>query len=250
MIVAENHAIARRQTGMKGTTAALIVAVCCISGAAAAEEEGLFKRLGDAAGDAADAIVDTTKKVGDTVGETISSTEELVSNEPTPEETRAKLDTMADATLQRFFDEIPGGQDLFDRSAGYAVFDTRKVTIFPLSAGYGRGVAVDRETDARTYMQMGSGGVGGAIGIGGFVSQIVILFEYDGLLQDFVTNGYDASAEAQMKVDREVTGDTLYFQDGRSVFVLGTRGWRVAATAGGTRYWPDKALNAGLETGG
>ncbi len=46
------------------------------------------------------------------------------------------------------------------------MFDTRKATLFGAVAGFGKGVAVSRLTGARTYMNMGTGGVGLAFGFG------------------------------------------------------------------------------------
>ena len=205
--------------------------------------DNLFDKIEGVAKDASDAVVNTGKTVGSAVEDTVTSTENLFSNEDTPEATRAKLDAMSEEVLARLFTEVAGSQALFDTSQGYAVFDTRRVTVFPVTAGGGRGVAVDRETGQRTYMQMGTGGVGAALGIGGFESQMVILFETEDLFLRFVTDGYDASAEAEMKVDEDVTQQTLRFENGRRVFVLGKRGWRVAASVGGTKYWRDPQLN-------
>lgn len=56
---------------------------------------------------------------------------------------------VADATLQRPFADEPGSRALFDKSIGYAVFDTRQVS-YLIAAGYGRGVAMDRATGKRT----------------------------------------------------------------------------------------------------
>ena len=33
------------------------------------------------------------------------------------------------------------------------------------------------------------------------------------------------------------------FVDGRAIFVLTKQGWKISATAAGTRYWADKNLN-------
>jgi lipid-binding SYLF domain-containing protein len=60
---------------------------------------------------------------------------------------------MAEKTLSQLFAEQPASRELFDRSAGFAVFDTREASFYVV-AGYGRGVAVDRRNDSRTYMKM------------------------------------------------------------------------------------------------
>ena len=103
-----------------------------------------------------------------------------MTNEPTPQETRDKLDAMADETLARLFAEQPEAAELFELSAGYAVFDTRKLVLFGLAAGAGRGVAVSRaEDERRIYMNMATAGVGMSLGLGGFETQVAILFKDD-----------------------------------------------------------------------
>lgn len=203
----------------------------------------LLDDIGAAAKGAGDAVLDTSKKIGQAVDDAAHDADDLFSNEATPEETRAKLDAMTDETLAHLFEDVPASQPLFEHSAGYAVFDTRKLTVFPVTAGAGRGVAVDRVTEGRTYMQMATGGLGASLGIGGFETQVVMLFETEALLQDFVRDGYDAAAEAEAKFDDDTTHEALRFDNGRKVFVLGTRGWRVAASIGGSKFWPDRKLN-------
>jgi len=202
---------------------------------------------------AAEGLLDSIKsganKVGDgvktgvnAVGDAVESTGDLVRNEETPEATRAKLDRMEADVMARLLAENAEAARVFDVAAGYAAFDTRQVTIFPLSGGFGRGVAVAPD-GARTYMQMGTGGVGAAFGIGGFESQFVILFETPVDFERFVVSGYDASAEAGAMAGDERDASKVQFTDGRSFFVLSKTGWRVNANANGTKYWKDKKLN-------
>ena len=180
--------------------------------------------------------------VAESVGETLDSTADLVTGEPTPEETRDKLDNMADAALQRLFEEQADARSLFESSVGYAVFDTRKLTLVGLTGGGGRGVAVSPRNE-RIYMRMGTAGVGLSLGIGGFETQVVIMFEDEVRFQDFVTRGLDASAEAGAMFDEEKENLRVRFVDGRAFFFLTKRGWKIAASAAGTKYWPDRSLN-------
>ncbi|MCV2890238.1 lipid-binding SYLF domain-containing protein [Ruegeria aquimaris] len=212
--------------------------------------ESLLGKLKQGAESAGDAIGRGAEKVGETletgaeaVGESINSTVELVSNEDTPEETRAKLDAMANEVLDRLLRENDQAATLYAESAGYAAFDTRKVTVFPVAAGYGRGVAVSNADGQRVYMNLGTGGLGAAMGIGGFATQFVILFETAGDFEEFVTNGYDATGETSAMYGDEKAEQTVQFKDGRSIFVLGKTGWRVAASASGTKYWKAPDLN-------
>lgn len=209
------------------------------TGAGNANAEGLLDNLKKGAGK----VGEVAKKGVDAAGNAIDSTRELVKDEETPEATRTKLDRMADEVLARLIEENSEAARALELSAGYAAFDMRRISIFPLSGGYGRGVAVSRPEGARTYMQMGTGGVGAAFGIGGFESQFVIMFETPVDFDRFAENGYDASADAGAMQGDERTTAEVKFTNGRSFFVLSKKGWRVNANASGTKYWQDEDLN-------
>ena len=134
--------------------------------------------------------------VAERLEEGADSSVDLMTNELTPQETRDELDAMADETLSRLLVERPEAEGLLELSTGYAVFDTRKVVLFGLAAGAGRGVAVSRPTGQRIYMNMGTAGVGMSLGLGGFETQVVLLFQKEWDFNEFVTMGYDATAEA------------------------------------------------------
>ena len=87
--------------------------------------------------------------------------------------TRADIDTDAAAIIAEF-KHMKGGQALFDKAAGYAVFRVTKAGLGASGAG-GGGVAVDKKTGDRTYMRMGSAGVGFTFGVSRY--DIVILFQ-------------------------------------------------------------------------
>jgi S1-C subfamily serine protease len=200
------------------------------------------EKVGQTAGSAAEAVGKATNAVVEHANETVESTKEDLRDEPTPVETRAKLDAIADVALQRLFADEPDTKALFASSAGYAVFDTRQAA-YVVTAGYGRGVAVNLDSGERTYMKMGSGGVGISLGFGGFDSQVVILFESAFAFNKFVVQGLDATAEAGTMTGEGKDQLALHFEDGRAVFVLTQQGWKVSAKLSGTRYWPDVALN-------
>jgi lipid-binding SYLF domain-containing protein len=200
------------------------------------------KAVGDTTKGAVDDAGDVAGRAAGAVKETVDSTTEALSDEATPEATRAKLDAMAEATLERLFAEEPGSRALFDRSAGYAVFDKREASFYVV-AGYGRGVAVDAETAARVYMKMGTTGAGLSFGLGGFASQLVILFEDSASFQEFVAQGLDASVGVGAMAGEEKEQLGMRFDDGKAVFVLTGKGWKIAAKLTGSRYWPDEELN-------
>ncbi|WP_127112287.1 hypothetical protein [Shimia sediminis] len=229
-----------------------VALICAIP--MSASSEGLWKSIkkgaseagqavGNTASDVGTAVGNTASDVGTAIDNTVEGTATMLSNEDTPEATRARMDGVANETLQLLLAENPEAAALFEKSYGYAAFDARQLTLIGAAAGYGRGVAVVRETDARTYMKMGTGGVGISFGIGGFERKLVIMFEDTALYHQFVENGYDATAEASTMVGDDNDRGDVQFVEGRRVFYLSKKGWRVATTATGTKYWKDKDLN-------
>ena len=201
------------------------------------------KKVGDTTSSAVDTAGEVAGNATDAVTDTVESTKKSLRDEATPEATRAKLDAMAEQTLTRLFSEQPDSRALFDQSSGYAVFDAREASFYVV-AGYGRGVAVNRESDARIYMKMATGGAGLSLGIGGWESQLVILFKNDAEFTKFAEQGVDATAEAGTMVGEEKDQVVQRFNEGKAVFVLTKKGWKIGAKLTGSRYWPDEDLNS------
>lgn len=200
------------------------------------------KAVGETAGGAVDTAGEVAGKATDAAKETVDSTKKDLRDEATPQATRAKLDAMAKTTVARLLDGQPASRDLLERSAGYAVFDKREASFYVV-AGYGRGVAFNRGNEARTYMKMATAGAGLSFGIGGFDSQLVILFEDRGKFAEFVNRGLDASAQVGTMTGEKRDELTVQFSEGKAVFVLTKKGWKIAAKLTGSRYWPDEELN-------
>jgi lipid-binding SYLF domain-containing protein len=153
---------------------------------------------------------------------------------------RRAIETMALETMERLFEEAPASRALYDRAAGFAVFDTFKVSVL-LSGGGGVGVAVDRQAKRHTYMKSGTGGVG--LGLGGHSYQQVLLFETQELLDRFVDSGWQVDAGASAAVGSAGKGATATFTRGVAVFQLTNKGVIAGADVTGTRYWRSRALN-------
>ena len=60
----------------------------------------------------------------------------------------------------------------------------------------------------------------------------------------YSAEGLDATAGVGAMAGDEKEQLGLRFDDGKAVFVLTGKGWKVAARLTGSRYWPDEALNA------
>jgi lipid-binding SYLF domain-containing protein len=153
---------------------------------------------------------------------------------------RAKLDEIAQATLDKLFSASPDAKGLHDRAYGYAVFDNTKVGL-GLSGAGGSGVAVSKTGGKRTYMKMGSGGVG--VGAGYQEYQLVFFFEDEKSFNNFINEGWTADAQATAvggKAGASAAGD---FRNGVALFKLNEKGVAAHADVSGTRYWKDKKLN-------
>jgi lipid-binding SYLF domain-containing protein len=153
---------------------------------------------------------------------------------------REKIDTTAKQTLERLFQESPKTKELYAKAHGYAVFEVTKVAL-GLSGGGGTGVAVKKEPGERTYMKMGTGGVG--LGLGGQVYQVVFLFQDSTTFSNFVNEGWAAEAQANAVAGSAGANAEASFTNGLAVFQLTKAGLMLRADITGTRYWKHEKLN-------
>ena len=153
---------------------------------------------------------------------------------------RAKLNEMADEALQELFARNDKAKGLFDQSYGWAVFDNMKIA-FGFSGGGGNGVAVSKDSGSRTYMKMGTVGVG--FGLGGKKYQIVFLFQDQKTFTSFVEKGWQADAAAQAVAGTAGAEVQSGFTNGLAIYVLTDKGLMASADIAGTKYWKNKKLN-------
>ena len=155
---------------------------------------------------------------------------------------RAKIDEMARGTLDELFSQSIKAESLYEKAYGWAVFDNYKLA-FGFSGGGGNGVAVDGETGERTYMKMGTVGVG--LGLGGQKYQVVFLFQDKGTFVNFVERGWQADAGATAAAGTEGVNPSTGFINGLALFKMTDAGLMAAADIAGTKYWKNKKLNRG-----
>jgi lipid-binding SYLF domain-containing protein len=157
-----------------------------------------------------------------------------------PAEKRAKIDETAAKTLERLFSKSEKAESLFAQSYGYAVFHNVKVAV-GISGSGGKGVAVIRETDERTYMNMGSGGVG--LGLGGQSYHVVFMFQDKSTYRKFVESGWQAEASATASAANKGVNAAATFVNGLAVYQLTEAGIMAQADITGTKYWKADKLN-------
>ena len=153
---------------------------------------------------------------------------------------RADIDEHTEEALAEFFDTVEGGQALYDKAAGYAVFRVTKAGLGVSGAG-GQGVAVAKSSGARTYMNMGAAGAGLTFGASRY--DIVILFETADRLNAFMEGGWDSAATAEAAAGSESTGVGTTFFEGVAYFQVDNKGLMASADVTGTRFWKSEDLN-------
>ena len=156
------------------------------------------------------------------------------------QEKKDEINAMAKESLAVLFEGNPGAKDLYDKAVGYAVFDNLKIQ-FIVAGGGGVGVAVDKASGERTYMKMGTGGIG--LGLGGKKYQVIFLFETEKRLQGFVEKGWKADSSAGAAAGSASAEVEVQFQDGLAYYQITESGVIASADIAGTKYWKHKKLN-------
>jgi len=153
---------------------------------------------------------------------------------------KAKIDATAKEALDEVFAKSANAKDLFGKAYGWACFDNLKIAL-GWSGGGGNGVAVNKKSGARTYMKMGTVGVG--LGLGAQSYQVVFLFQDEKTFTNFVEKGWQADATAQAAAGTAGVGGQTGFVNGIAIYQLTDKGLMASADIGGTKYWKNKKLN-------
>jgi len=166
--------------------------------------------------------------------------EEPTSAELKDESKRAKINEVAEKTLEKLFVENANSKALYDKAIGWAVFDNTKVAL-GISGGGGNGVAVSKTSGKKAYMKMGTGGVGLGIGINSY--QIVFLFQNEKTLKNFIESGWQADAGATAAAGKHAADAKTNFVNGLAIYQLTDKGLMLNADIAGTKYWLNDKLN-------
>ncbi|PWB70546.1 MAG: hypothetical protein C3F15_13785 [Holophagae bacterium] len=153
---------------------------------------------------------------------------------------RAKIDETAQQALDELFTKSVKAETLFKKAYGWAVFDNLKLALI-VSGGGGNGVAVDKDTGDRTYMKMGTAGIG--LGLGGQTYQVIMFFQDRGTFVNFVENGWQADAGVTAAAGTEGVNPSVGFVNGLAIFKITDTGLMANADVAGTKYWKNKKLN-------
>ena len=153
---------------------------------------------------------------------------------------RQKIDEVAQGAMDALIEKNDKARDLYESAYGYAVFDNIKIA-FGLSGGGGTGVAVTRKNGARTYMKMGTAGIG--LGLGGQQYQVVFLLQDQKTFNNFVDRGWQADAAATAAAGTAGVNAKTGFVNGMAIYQTTDKGLIANADVSGTKYWKHKKLN-------
>ncbi|NOU49883.1 hypothetical protein HG263_04950 [Pseudoalteromonas sp. JBTF-M23] len=160
------------------------------------------------------------------------------------EQKRAAVEKMRSDVLSKLYADKPDVQQQIVNSAGYAVFDNANVNVIIASFGGGYGVAVNRQTGARTYMNMAEAGIG--LGIGAKDFSIVMVFHTQQALARFIEHGWAFGGNADAAAKHKHQGGAVAAEvvvDDVTVYSLTETGLALQAVLKGTKFWVDNDLN-------
>ena len=109
------------------------------------------------------------------------------------------------------------------------------------SGGGGSGVAVANASGERTYMKMGTGGIG--FGIGAQKYSVVFFFEDQQHFTNFLEKGWQADTGAQAAAGDAGANAAATFRNGTAVFQITEKGLMASADVSGTKYSKNDKLN-------
>ncbi|MBD3852572.1 MAG: hypothetical protein IFK93_14795 [Acidobacteria bacterium] len=156
------------------------------------------------------------------------------------ESKRMKLDETAEEAMQALFAENAKAKELYDGSFGWAVFDNLKIA-FGFSGGGGNGVAKAKESGHKTYMKMGTAGIG--FGLGANKYQVIFLFQDSRTFDNFVNKGWQADAGATASAGEHAAEVKTGFVNGIAIYQMTEKGLMANADIAGTKYWKNDKLN-------
>jgi lipid-binding SYLF domain-containing protein len=161
------------------------------------------------------------------------------------EKKQTEIRSMAQDTLQRLYTAQPNAKSAVEGSAGYAVFSSTVAKIGLAGSGDGEGLAVDNATKNQTFMKMLQ--LQGGLGFSVEKLRIVFVFDNEKVFNDFVNSGWQwggqANAAAKTADKGGAKAGAASVSDGVWMYQLTEKGLALDFSAGGTKYYKDKALN-------
>ncbi len=162
-----------------------------------------------------------------------------------PDQERKELQDARQAALSKLFTEKPEAKHILNRAKGYAVFSNIGINLGLVSTQRGGGILRDNRDGEDIYYKMFSAGGGWGLGVKDFA--VIFVFDTEAALNQFETEGWDFSAQADANLESESKGDgietAITAMPGTRIYQLTEAGVALQATLQGTKFWPDEDLN-------
>jgi len=156
------------------------------------------------------------------------------------ESKRMKIQETCQKTMDKVAADNPAAKELYDKAYGWAAFDNTKVA-FGVSGGGGNGLAVNKKTGEKTFMKMGTVGIGLGLGVQSY--QVLFLFQDEQTFTNFVEKGWQADASAQAAAGKHAVSGQTGFVNGMAIYQMTDKGLIASADVAGTKYWKNDKLN-------
>ncbi|RJG51546.1 hypothetical protein [Motilimonas pumila] len=161
------------------------------------------------------------------------------------EEERKELQTMTQDVLGDLYKTHPAAKNDINKSYGYAVFSNTGMNLFLLSTARGGGIAFEKASGKKIYMDMFSAGAGIGLGVKEFRG--IFIFETKSAFEDFVNNGWDLSGQADAAAKKgdegEAIDEAMSIAPNVKYYQLTEKGLALQATLQGTKYYKNDKLN-------
>jgi len=167
-------------------------------------------------------------------------------DEKDKEKERAEIRQMSQDTLARLYKAQPSAKTAVQKAYGYAVFSNTGVKILFGGSGRGKGVAMNNQTKAETFMKMLEVQAGLGFGVKKF--RVIFVFDNQKAFDGFVNSGWQfgGQASAAAKTNPEKGGSmegAASVSDGVWMYQLTDKGLALELTGKGTKYSKDDDLN-------
>ena len=162
------------------------------------------------------------------------------------EKERTEIRKMCQETLTRLYKVQPAAQGAVQKAFGYAVFSNTGVKILLGGSGNGKGVAINNQTKAETFMKMFEVQAGLGFGVKKF--RCIFVFDNQKAFDGFVNSGWEfgGQASAAAKTSPEKGGSmegATSVSEGVWMYQLTDKGLALELTGKGTKYSKDDDLN-------
>jgi len=163
-----------------------------------------------------------------------------------PDGDREKIRNQSEQVLAKLYEAQPSARKAIADSSGYATFSKWGLTLGPVGAGIGRGLAVAQPSGAETFMRYVEGSAGAGFGAKKYA--LIFVFENEAARLNFINNGWEAGAQTTFAAKQGGAGRAYDGAASQSpgvwVYQVTDKGLAAEVGVKGTKYYKDKALNA------